>query len=66
MSLLKIPLIIASAVGVHVSLTTSHRPPSSEEKVMPTVFESLFKWLVGFRGLELVVVRVVLVKSVWI
>lgn len=57
MSLLKIPLIIASAIGIHVSFTTSYRPPSSEEKVMPTIFEASFKWLVSLRGLELVVVR---------
>ncbi|KIK38153.1 hypothetical protein CY34DRAFT_15222 [Suillus luteus UH-Slu-Lm8-n1] len=58
MSLLKIPLIIASAIGIHVSFTTSYRPPSSEEKVMPTVLESSFKWLVSFRGLELVVISI--------
>lgn len=58
MSLLKIPLVIASAIGVHVSLTTSYRPPLSEEKVMPTAFEASFKWLVSIRGLELVVISI--------
>ncbi|KAG1733704.1 hypothetical protein EDB19DRAFT_1911422 [Suillus lakei] len=52
MSLLKIPFIIASAIGVHVSFTTCSRPPSSEEKVVPTAFESLLKWLTRFGSLE--------------
>ncbi|KAG2131645.1 hypothetical protein DEU56DRAFT_813617 [Suillus clintonianus] len=52
MSLSKIPFVIASAISIHVSLTTSSPPPSSEEKVMPTAFESSIKWFMAFRGLE--------------
>ncbi|KAG0706259.1 hypothetical protein DFH29DRAFT_1067028 [Suillus ampliporus] len=53
MSLLKIPFIIASAIGVHISLTSPSRPPSSKEKVVPSVFESLVRWFLELRGLEL-------------
>lgn len=53
MSLLKIPFLVASAIGVHVSFTSSSRPPSSEEKVMPTVFESSICSAMTFYGLDL-------------
>ncbi|KAG1787099.1 uncharacterized protein HD556DRAFT_1504022 [Suillus plorans] len=37
MSLLKIPFLVASAIGMHISLTSpSSLPPSSQEKVWPT------------------------------
>lgn len=40
MSLLKIPFIVASAIGVHISFSTSSPPPSSEEKkVEPPMLE---------------------------
>ncbi|KAG2078391.1 hypothetical protein BDR04DRAFT_305888 [Suillus decipiens] len=41
MSLLKIPFIIASAIGVHIALSSSAPPPSPEEKVEPPVFETI-------------------------
>lgn len=53
MSLLKIPFLIASAIGVHVSFTSSSPPPLSEEKVMPTVFESFICSAMAFCGLDL-------------
>ncbi|KAG1768149.1 hypothetical protein EDD22DRAFT_949646 [Suillus occidentalis] len=53
MSLLKIPFLVASAIGVHVSFTSSSRPPLSEEKVMPTVFESSICSAMTFYGLDL-------------
>ncbi|KIK48942.1 hypothetical protein CY34DRAFT_797737 [Suillus luteus UH-Slu-Lm8-n1] len=59
MSLLKIPFLVASAIGVHVSFTSSSRPPLSEEKVMPTVFESSICSAMTFYGLDL------LKMSVW-
>ncbi|KAG1775669.1 hypothetical protein EV702DRAFT_972861 [Suillus placidus] len=58
MSLLKIPFIIASAIGVHVSLTTSSRQPSSEEKVIPTASESFGKWIFRLGCLELMVISI--------
>ncbi|KAG1733696.1 hypothetical protein EDB19DRAFT_1207430 [Suillus lakei] len=54
MSLLKIPFLVASAIGVHVSLTTLSPPPSSGEKVMPTALESFFRWVLALRGLEII------------
>ncbi|KAG2117172.1 Isoprenylcysteine carboxyl methyltransferase family-domain-containing protein [Suillus discolor] len=42
MSLLKIPFLVASAIGVQISFTTSSPPPSSEEKLKPTMLESSF------------------------
>ncbi|KAG2117170.1 Isoprenylcysteine carboxyl methyltransferase family-domain-containing protein [Suillus discolor] len=42
MSLLKIPFLVASAIGVRISLTTSSPPPSSEEKLKPNMLESYF------------------------
>ncbi|KAG0706261.1 hypothetical protein DFH29DRAFT_903039 [Suillus ampliporus] len=52
MSLLKIPFLVASAIGVQISLSSPSPPPSSEEKVMPTVFESFLKWILKLRCLE--------------
>ncbi|KAG0706260.1 hypothetical protein DFH29DRAFT_191018 [Suillus ampliporus] len=53
MSLLKIPFLVASAIGVHISLTSSSRPPSPEEKVVPTVVESFIIWVQEIHSLEL-------------
>ncbi|KAG0702147.1 hypothetical protein DFH29DRAFT_1069312 [Suillus ampliporus] len=53
MSLSKIPFLVASAIGVHISLTSSSPPPSSEEKVIPTAFESFLRWVLKLRCLEL-------------
>ncbi|KAG1732671.1 uncharacterized protein EDB91DRAFT_667487 [Suillus paluster] len=58
MSLLKIPFLVASAVGVQISLTSSSRPPSSEEKVVPTKFESFLRWVLALRGLEFMKIAV--------
>ncbi|KAG2363599.1 hypothetical protein BDR07DRAFT_1356102 [Suillus spraguei] len=41
MSLLKIPFIIASSIGVHISFSSSSPPPSPEEKVEPPMFETI-------------------------
>ncbi|KAG1733698.1 hypothetical protein EDB19DRAFT_1207656 [Suillus lakei] len=40
MSLLKIPFLVASAIGIQISFTTSSPPPSSEERLKPNAFES--------------------------
>ncbi|KAG2131630.1 hypothetical protein DEU56DRAFT_953587, partial [Suillus clintonianus] len=39
MSLLKIPFIIAPAIGIHISFSSSAPPPSPEEKVKPPMVE---------------------------
>lgn len=54
MSLLKIPFLVASAIGVQISFTTSSPPPSSEERQKPTVFESSLSSTVTILCLELV------------
>ncbi|KAG2143934.1 hypothetical protein BD769DRAFT_1625621 [Suillus cothurnatus] len=41
MSLLKIPFIIASAIGVHVAFSSSSPPPSPEEQVEPPMLETI-------------------------
>jgi len=41
MSLLKIPFIIASAIGIQISLSSSSPPPSPEEHVEPPIFETI-------------------------
>ncbi|KAG2348969.1 ICMT-domain-containing protein [Suillus weaverae] len=51
--LLKIPFLVASAIGVHFSFTSSSQLPSPEEKVMPTVFESAICSAMAFCGLDL-------------
>ncbi|KAG2141173.1 uncharacterized protein EDB93DRAFT_1089569 [Suillus bovinus] len=43
MSLLKIPFIVASATGTHISMTSSTLPPSSQERVVPSASESLIQ-----------------------
>ncbi|KAG2131642.1 hypothetical protein DEU56DRAFT_889605 [Suillus clintonianus] len=52
MSLLKIPLLLVSAIGIHVSVTSPSRPPSSEEKVVPSLLESFIRRMLGFHCLE--------------
>lgn len=41
MSLLKIPLILSSAIGVHISLTPPNAPPSKNEVVHNTLNEQV-------------------------
>lgn len=54
MSLLKIPFLVASAIGVHISFATSSPPPSSEEKLKTTMLESYF----GSAGMLIFVLEV--------
>ncbi|KAG2151108.1 uncharacterized protein EDB93DRAFT_1103319 [Suillus bovinus] len=42
MSLLKIPFLVASAIGVQISFTTSSPPPLYKERLKPTAFESSY------------------------
>lgn len=52
MSLVKIPLIIASAIGVHCSTTSPSQPPSKEEKVVPsTSLESFSRWVLELHAM---------------
>ncbi|KAG2094021.1 uncharacterized protein F5147DRAFT_820735 [Suillus discolor] len=44
MSLLKIPFILVSAIGIHISLTSPSPSPSSKECVVPSVFEFITEW----------------------
>ncbi|KAG1733692.1 hypothetical protein EDB19DRAFT_1911408 [Suillus lakei] len=53
MSLLKIPFILVSAIGIHISLTDPSRSPSSEEKAVPSSFESFLGWFLKLRGVDL-------------
>ncbi|KAG1856714.1 hypothetical protein F4604DRAFT_1797426 [Suillus subluteus] len=53
MSLLKIPFILVSAIGIHISLTSPSPSPSSKEKVVPSSFESFAGWFLNRRCLEL-------------
>lgn len=53
MSLLKIPFLVASAISVQISFTTSSPPPSSEERQKPTAFESIWSPTVMMLCLEL-------------
>ncbi|KAG2113024.1 uncharacterized protein F5147DRAFT_631760 [Suillus discolor] len=39
MSLLKIPFLVASAIGVHISFTSPSLPPSPQEKMVPSASE---------------------------
>ncbi|KAG1855325.1 hypothetical protein DFJ58DRAFT_727520 [Suillus subalutaceus] len=53
MSLLKIPFLVASAIGMHISLTSPSLPPSSPEKVVSSASESLISLFLDLRGPEL-------------
>ncbi|KAG2055277.1 hypothetical protein BDR06DRAFT_934323 [Suillus hirtellus] len=53
MSLSKIPFILISAIGIHISFTSTSPPPSSKEKMVPSLFESIVGWFLKLRGLEL-------------
>ncbi|KAG2117162.1 uncharacterized protein F5147DRAFT_302956 [Suillus discolor] len=53
MSLFKIPFILASAVGIQISLTDPSPPPSSEEKATPSSSESFNEWFLKLRGMKL-------------
>ncbi|KAG1783273.1 hypothetical protein EV702DRAFT_1019588 [Suillus placidus] len=61
--LLKIPFLVASAIGVHFSYTSSSQLPSPEEKVMPTVFESSICSTMAFCGLDLIKISAWAVSS---
>ncbi|KAG1822160.1 hypothetical protein EV424DRAFT_1511368 [Suillus variegatus] len=43
MSLLKIPFLVASAIGMHISLTSPSLPPSPQEKMVPSASESFIQ-----------------------
>lgn len=53
MSLFKIPFILVSAIGIHISMTDPSAPPSSKEKVLPSSSESFFEWFLKLRGMKL-------------
>ncbi|KAG2131629.1 hypothetical protein DEU56DRAFT_453107 [Suillus clintonianus] len=53
MSLLKIPFIVASVIGIHVSFSSSAPPPSPEEKMAPTRFESWMSLFIGLREVDI-------------
>ncbi|KAG1805928.1 uncharacterized protein BJ212DRAFT_1327448 [Suillus subaureus] len=53
MSLLKIPFILVSAIGIHISFTSPSPPPSSKEKVVPSSLEFFVGWLLKLRSTEL-------------
>ncbi|KAG2047284.1 hypothetical protein BDR06DRAFT_897726 [Suillus hirtellus] len=55
MSLLKIPFILASAIGSHISVITFSPPPSSGEKVVPSSFESFMGWFLKLRCMDLAI-----------
>ncbi|KAG1872231.1 hypothetical protein F4604DRAFT_1681332 [Suillus subluteus] len=50
MSLLKIPFLVASAIGMHISMTSRSLPPSSQEKVVPSVSESFITLFLHLQG----------------
>ncbi|KAG1787278.1 Isoprenylcysteine carboxyl methyltransferase family-domain-containing protein [Suillus plorans] len=52
MSLFKIPCILVSAIGIHISTTDPSAPPSSKEKVTSSS-ESFFEWFMKLRGMKL-------------
>ncbi|KAG2117163.1 uncharacterized protein F5147DRAFT_627953 [Suillus discolor] len=54
MSLLKIPFILASAIGIHISSITPSPPPSSKEKVVGSSLESIMGWFLKLRCMELI------------
>ncbi|KAG1795196.1 uncharacterized protein HD556DRAFT_1431832 [Suillus plorans] len=43
MSLLKIPFLVASAIGMHISFTSPSLPPSPQEKMVPSASESFIQ-----------------------
>ncbi|KAG1855322.1 hypothetical protein DFJ58DRAFT_880803, partial [Suillus subalutaceus] len=49
MSLLKIPFLVASAIGMHISLTSPSPLPSSQEKVARSTSESLISLVLELR-----------------
>ncbi|KAG1883295.1 hypothetical protein F4604DRAFT_283084 [Suillus subluteus] len=53
MSLLKIPFILVSAIGIHISFTSPSPPPSTKEKVVPSSLESFVGWFLKLRCMEL-------------
>ncbi|KAG2117167.1 uncharacterized protein F5147DRAFT_768546 [Suillus discolor] len=53
MSLFKIPFILVSAIGIHISITDPSAPPSSKEKVIPSSFEFFIEWFLKLRGIKL-------------
>lgn len=54
MSLLKIPFLVASAIGIHTSLTSPSPPPLPQEKVVPSAFESFMNLALSIRLPEFV------------
>ncbi|KAG0706256.1 hypothetical protein DFH29DRAFT_825199 [Suillus ampliporus] len=52
MSLLKIPFLVASAIGVHISFTSSTPPPSSEEKVVPSM-STCMRWFLRLQAVDM-------------
>ncbi|KAG2029424.1 hypothetical protein BDR03DRAFT_975834 [Suillus americanus] len=64
MSLLKIPFLVASAIGMHISLTSPSLPPSSQEKVVPSASESFLNLFLGLRGPELMKIGAWVASSV--
>ncbi|KAG1808432.1 uncharacterized protein BJ212DRAFT_1303040 [Suillus subaureus] len=52
MSLLKIPFLVASAICIHISVTSRSLPPSSQEKVVLSVSESFISLFLYLQGLE--------------
>ncbi|KAG1808046.1 uncharacterized protein BJ212DRAFT_1385185 [Suillus subaureus] len=53
MSLVKIPFIMASAIGIHCSFTSPSQPPSKEEKVVPsTSLEFFIRRVLELHGLD--------------
>ncbi|KAG1795986.1 uncharacterized protein HD556DRAFT_1441819 [Suillus plorans] len=58
MSLLKIPFILASAIGTHVSFTSPSPSPSSKESVVPSLFEFIIKWCIKLRCPELMKINI--------
>jgi protein-S-isoprenylcysteine O-methyltransferase Ste14 len=49
MSLLKIPFILVSAIGIHISLTCPSPTPSSKDQVVPSAIESFIEWFLNYR-----------------
>ncbi|KAG2035079.1 hypothetical protein BDR03DRAFT_900506, partial [Suillus americanus] len=64
MSLLKIPFLVASAIGMHISLTSPSLPPSPQEKVVPSASESLLILFEGLRVPELIKIITLVASSI--